>query len=76
VIEQSGSQLYDPNVEPHHHFRCRSGGGLIDVHVGGLDAIVPADPGLVAERTQIVFEGLCDRCGPEVKRRGGATHGS
>lgn len=62
TVESAGSQLYDPNVEDHHHFRCRSCGALYDVHPAGLEALTLDEQGFVVERAQIMFEGECSRC--------------
>jgi len=62
AIEGTGSQLYDPNVAPHHHFRCRVCHRLVDVHPRGADRLGLGEPGYVVERTSVVFEGVCPSC--------------
>jgi Fe2+ or Zn2+ uptake regulation protein len=62
AIEGTGPQLYDPNVAPHHHFRCRVCHRLVDVHPRDADRVALAEPGYVVERTRVVFEGVCPSC--------------
>lgn len=46
----------------HHHFHCRSCGGVFDAPgcVGGMEALVPS--GFVLERHEIVLYGRCPDC--------------
>ena len=66
VVEFSGeAKRFDPNLEPHHHFRCIQCGHIIDFHNGDYDAIeVPAE--LQTKYTilgkRVCLEGICDRC--------------
>ncbi len=62
AIEGTGSRLYDPNLAPHHHFRCRACHHLFDVHPDGAGRLTLAEPGYLVERTSVVFEGLCPSC--------------
>ena len=62
AIEGTGSQLYDPNLAPHHHFRCRICRRLVDVHPQGAERLALADPGYVVEHASVVFEGMCPSC--------------
>jgi len=57
--------LFDPRIEPHAHFACRSCGTVSD-----LDAVVDADAAQVAARAagaepdhvEVVLRGLCAAC--------------
>jgi Fur family transcriptional regulator, stress-responsive regulator len=62
LVGGRGSQLYDPNVEIHHHFRCRSCGGLYDVHPTGLENLELEEGGFLVEEFQLMFEGVCANC--------------
>lgn len=57
--------LYDPRTEPHHHFRCRSCGTVMDLDArldeSGLAAAARA-AGLEVEGVEVVLRGLCPRC--------------
>jgi len=61
-IEGSGSQLYDPNLTPHHHFRCRVCARLFDVHLADLGRLALAERDFVVERASVRFEGRCPSC--------------
>ena len=56
-----GSQLYESNIESHHHFRCRACGALYDVQPTGLEQVVLDGP-FAVERKRILFEGTCSSC--------------
>jgi Fe2+ or Zn2+ uptake regulation protein len=61
-IERTSSQLYDPNLAPHHHFHCRLCRRLFDVHPHGSDQLALAEREYVVEQTSVIFEGLCPSC--------------
>jgi Fe2+ or Zn2+ uptake regulation protein len=61
VVGGQGGQLYDPNTESHHHFRCRSCRRLLDVRPQGVERL-RLDDSFQVEETQILFEGLCGDC--------------
>lgn len=66
VVESSGDpKRFDPNLEPHHHFRCVSCGTIVDFHHDGYDRIeVPADIAekyLIQEKV-VHLKGVCDSC--------------
>jgi Fe2+ or Zn2+ uptake regulation protein len=63
MVAGPGSHLYDPNVEAHHHFRCKSCGRLYDVFPDGLEALELRRDGFLVEETQVLFEGVCGDCG-------------
>lgn len=62
LVEGRGSQLYDPNVENHHHFRCRSCGRLYDVNPAGLETLRLSGGDFLVEDFQVMFEGVCPSC--------------
>jgi Fe2+ or Zn2+ uptake regulation protein len=62
LVEGPGPQLYDANVRPHHHFRCRSCQRLYDVEPSGLESVRLAKRGFRVERAQVLLEGLCPAC--------------
>jgi Fur family ferric uptake transcriptional regulator len=62
TIEGSGVQLFDPNVETHHHFRCRGCGRLFDVQPRGVERLGLPGHEFRVERTQVLFEGVCGIC--------------
>jgi Fe2+ or Zn2+ uptake regulation protein len=72
TIEGSGSQLYDANVEPHDHFRCRSCGRLYDVHATGVEDVRVTEPDFLVRGTTIVFTGTCPQCA-SARRRGSSS---
>jgi Fur family peroxide stress response transcriptional regulator len=66
VVESSGDpERLDPNLEPHHHFRCVKCGKIEDFNNDLYDALeVPPDLAekfAVMEKT-VHLEGLCDKC--------------
>jgi Fur family peroxide stress response transcriptional regulator len=66
MVEFSGeAKRFDPNLDPHHHFRCIQCGHIIDFCNDDYDAIeVPAE--LQTKYTilgkRVCLEGICDRC--------------
>jgi len=72
VVESSGDpKRFDPNLEPHHHFKCIRCGRIIDFYNNTYNTIkVPA----AIEKRFIVFgkivhlEGLCDKCRIKAKK--------
>jgi Fur family peroxide stress response transcriptional regulator len=65
TVQGPGCQLYDPNVAPHDHFRCRVCARLLDVHLQGVDRLTLTDPGYVVERASVIFHGTCPSCTAE-----------
>ncbi len=65
-----GATLYEAGGTFHHHFVCRSCGSVQDVAcaVGTHPCLHPdaaTHPGIgTLDETQIIFRGLCSRCGP------------
>jgi len=62
LVEGPGPQLYDANLQPHHHFRCRRCRRLYDVEPSGVESVRLAKQGFTVERTQVLLEGLCPSC--------------
>jgi Fur family peroxide stress response transcriptional regulator len=66
VVEGSGDpKRFDPNLEPHHHFRCLSCGEIIDFRDESYDAL--EIPGEIKEKVvvlgkKVLLEGFCDQC--------------
>lgn len=60
----TGSNRFDPNLEPHHHLVCERCGQVHDIHIDFTDVHVPPghDHGYVMSTTEIVFRGTCPRC--------------
>jgi len=63
---------FDPNLRPHHHFKCiRRGGGIVDFYNDEYNALkVPA---AINERFVILgesvhLEGFCDKCKLKTKK--------
>lgn len=67
VVESSGDpKRFDPNLEPHHHFRCISCGEIIDFRDEHYDALeIPAEikKKFVVLGKKVHLEGFCDQCG-------------
>jgi len=56
---------YDDSVFPHHHFKCRQCGEILDVDLdleSTLDVKVRAPHGVLIEVSNISFSGLCGKC--------------
>lgn len=62
TVQGPGYRLYDPNVTPHDHFRCRVCERLFDVHVQGIDHVTVTEPGYVVERASVILDGTCPSC--------------
>jgi len=66
IVESSGDpKRFDPNLEPHHHFRCIKCGKIIDFTNQAYDNIaVPAEikRRFVVTGKKVHLEGLCDKC--------------
>jgi Fur family peroxide stress response transcriptional regulator len=59
------ARRYDPDLKPHHHFRCRKCGKIVDFEEEGLDNL--KIPKAIREKysvlsVKVVAEGLCDVC--------------
>ena len=59
------SMRYDPELEKHHHFRCRQCGKISDFNFKKYDELkVPLDIAKKCEimKLQVTIEGLCEKC--------------
>jgi Fur family peroxide stress response transcriptional regulator len=69
VVEGYGqAKQYDPDLGPHHHFRCIRCGRIIDFHNEDYDNI--AVPPEISNRftvtdKKVVLEGFCGQCGKD-----------
>jgi len=66
IVEGYGQpKRYDPDVNPHHHFRCTQCDRIVDFHNKAYDNIsVPKEiqKQFTVVNKKVVLEGLCDRC--------------
>ena len=66
LVESSGDpKRFDPNLEPHHHFRCVGCGKIVDFKNELYDALqVPPelDDKFVVMEKIVHLEGFCDKC--------------
>lgn len=66
VVESSGdAKRFDPNLEPHHHFRCNKCGTIVDFKNEAYDALeVPVDIAtkFVVTDKRVFLQGICSNC--------------
>ena len=64
VATEEALTRYESNVEPHHHFVCRSCGRIEDVPAGALPAParVTLAGGHEVETIEVTMRGLCGAC--------------
>jgi Fur family peroxide stress response transcriptional regulator len=66
VVESSGdAKRFDPNLEPHHHFKCIRCGKIVDFKNESYDALeVPPEiyEKFVVTGKKVHLEGVCDTC--------------
>lgn len=64
VATEEALTRYESNVEPHHHFVCRSCGRIEDVPPGAVPAPsrVTLEGGPVVETVEVTLRGLCVAC--------------
>ncbi len=66
MVESSGDpKRYDPNLDPHHHFRCIKCGKIVDFENASYDAIeIPPQiqEKYVVMDKRVYLEGFCDTC--------------
>ena len=59
------AKRYDPDLKPHHHFRCKKCNVIVDFRKESFNKLqVPAE---ISEKyhvfsVKVVAEGLCDKC--------------
>jgi Fur family peroxide stress response transcriptional regulator len=74
IVEGYGQpKRYDPDIQPHHHFRCIQCNNIIDFHNKAYDNItVPQkiQNQFTVFHKKVVLEGLCDRCNKKSKKGG------
>lgn len=73
-LQLGGPSRYDPVVEPHHHFFCRSCGGVVDIL--GPRVRAPRDglpPGFIAEGYSVIWKGICPACAQPKEGRDGQS---
>lgn len=65
VATESGTAVYDPRTDQHHHLVCRRCGAIADVD-GAVDhaALLSAarGAGFAPDEAQVVIRGLCAAC--------------
>ena len=66
IVESSGDpKRFDPNLDPHHHFRCMKCGKIVDFQNPMYDAIeIPREiqeKYLVVDK-RVYLEGFCEEC--------------
>ncbi len=64
VATEEALTRYESNVEPHHHFVCRSCGKMEDVPPGAFAAPARVDigGGREVEKVEVTLRGLCGAC--------------
>jgi Fur family peroxide stress response transcriptional regulator len=66
IVESTGDpKRFDPNIEPHHHFRCVKCGKIEDFKNRSYDALkIPPEltEKFVVMKKIVHLEGLCDKC--------------
>lgn len=66
IVESSGDpKRFDPNLTPHHHFRCLTCGKIVDFENAPYDALeVPRAirEKYVIREKRVHLEGFCDSC--------------
>jgi Fe2+ or Zn2+ uptake regulation protein len=65
VATESGTAVFDPRTDEHHHMVCRRCGAIADVD-GPIDHAVLMDAtrgtGFAPDEAQVVIRGLCATC--------------
>ena len=66
VVEGYGEvKRYDPDTEPHHHFRCLRCNKIVDIH-GDIFGKLKIPHGIKKKynvsNVKVVLEGACDEC--------------
>lgn len=65
VATETGTAVYDPRTEDHHHLVCRRCGEIIDVDAPvdrGRVLTAARAKGFAADDAQVVVSGLCAAC--------------
>ena len=59
------ARRYDPDLKPHHHFRCTKCSKIVDFHKESFNRLrLPAEISgkYQVSSVKVVAEGLCDKC--------------
>jgi len=64
VLLEQGVCRYDANIEPHHHFRCKSCGEIEDIMWNAFEGLgfQQIRSGLQIDSYEVTVNGVCDRC--------------
>lgn len=64
VLLEQGVCRYDANIEPHHHFRCKSCGEIEDIMWNAFEGLgfQQVRSGLQIDSYEVTVNGVCDRC--------------
>ena len=64
VLLEQGVCRYDANIEPHHHFRCKSCGEIEDIMWNAFEGLgfQKIRSGLQIDSYEVTVNGVCDRC--------------
>ena len=57
-----GVTIFDSNEKPHHHFICKSCGGIWDIPQEGIKTEVKEKVPGTYEMVSVVIKGICDKC--------------
>jgi Fe2+ or Zn2+ uptake regulation protein len=66
-----GLERYDERASRHYHFKCRNCGKIFDVdmaYIAEIDDTVQTEYGFQVDEHELVFKGLCDKCGKNRKK--------
>ena len=61
----TGADHFDFNIKPHYHVRCTKCGGVFDVFMPPVTALIDRvedSSGVELHRYEILFEGICSTC--------------
>ncbi|MCL2093118.1 MAG: transcriptional repressor [Treponema sp.] len=71
VVLPGGLERYDRSTMPHHHFKCNKCENIVDVDIeyhGDIDQAIQEKYGLMVDRHDIVFTGICLSCQKNKKK--------
>lgn len=64
VLLEEGVCRYDANIDPHHHFRCKTCGTIKDIpwkQIGGVN-LTSLSSGWQVDGYEVTVHGVCDGC--------------
>jgi len=73
-----GLERYDTRTNQHYHFECKRCGSIFDVDIGyiaGIDGAVHEKYGFDIEKHDVIFTGLCPKCGNTAPGKTGEHNG-